>query len=379
MLEEKISTLSNHLRNEGINVSIRSTQLACQVLDILREHKEVQNLKNALKSVYIKDHYDEEKFDKVYEELFEDKENPFNTKQKRKTHKTSNQIKAKEEYSDNTRRETPEFSMQNLLNQQLSEAMQKQQNLKEKDIENEKLTQLNEFDKRTLNVCRRLGMKIANKRIKKQKKSQKNHINIQKTIRKNLKYGGHLIDLQKTNPIKNKTQHIFLNDISGSCDWVSTWFFSILYGCQHTFNKLTIYEFDNQIINITDDLKTESYYKSYENVMNKRSQHGMLHDESNMTESFKQFIKEAPLNYKTCVIILSDCRDWKGKSENKIPESAKLIQKIVDKSKKVIILNPEPKEKWKTKTSCVKEYQDAGTQIYSIENLKKLSELVEKL
>ena len=48
MVHEKITQLSNNLRDAGINVSIRSTKRACEVVDILIENKATQNLKNAL-------------------------------------------------------------------------------------------------------------------------------------------------------------------------------------------------------------------------------------------------------------------------------------------------------------------------------------------
>lgn len=382
MVHEKIIQLSNNLRDAGINVSIRSTKRACEVVDILIENKATQNLKDALMSVYIKDHYDTEKFQEVYDELFTDEPlEQLKPRQQKGHHKTSNLTRQqKSTQTDAVKSEIKKpFSMKDLLEEKLSSAMRKQNNLKEKDIENEDLNELNKFDKRTLNVCRKLGMKIANKRIKRQKKSQKNRINIQKTIRKNLKYGGKLVELQKTELQKDKSKHIFLEDISGSCDWISTWFFSILYGCQKTFNKITVYEFDNKIINITDDLKTESYYKTYENIMRKRAQHGMIHNESNMKEAFNEFLKTAPLNHRTYVIILSDCRDWKGKMQDGKLESAEILRKIVNKSKGVIILNPEDKEKWTTKTSCVKEYEDVGAKVYEVKNLKNMAKIIEQL
>ena len=105
----------------------------------------------------------------------------------------------------------------------------------------------------------------------------------------------------------------------------------------------------------------------------------MLHNESNMKESFDEFLKTAPLNHRTYVIILSDCRDWKGKMQDGRLESAEILRKIVNKSKGVIILNPEDKEKWTSKTSCVKEYEDVGAKVYEVKNLKNMAKIIEQL
>ena len=117
-------------------------------------------------------------------------------------------------------------------------------------------------------------------------------------------------------------------------------FFGILYGCYKTFVKITVYDFDNKIIDVTDSLTSE-----YENTYQINFAHQRLgirpFGQSDMTTSFKQFRDEATLNNHTDVIILTDCRDWTGKRENGVLESATILHEIVQKSRKVIILNPE--------------------------------------
>lgn len=98
-----------------------------------------------------------------------------------------------------------------------------------------------------------------------------------------------------------------------------------------------------------------------------------------MAKSFKEFLKDAPLNHKTVVIILTDCRDWRGKREEGVLESAQVLKQIVQKSSKVLIFNPENKKRWNTPTSCVKDYQNAGAKVYEIKNLENLANLITNL
>ena len=70
--------------------------------------------------------------------------------------------------------------------------------------------------------------------------------------------------------------------------------------------------------------------------------------------------------------------NYKNKKEGK-PTSADLLEEMVDKSKKVVILNPEPKLKWNVVDSAVKEYQDAGAIVKEVRNLRQLAELIEYL
>ena len=60
----KIVELSNQLRGEGLPVSIRSTQSAAEVYNILGE-KDRNLLKTALMAIYVKDKYDIPKFEKI--------------------------------------------------------------------------------------------------------------------------------------------------------------------------------------------------------------------------------------------------------------------------------------------------------------------------
>jgi uncharacterized protein with von Willebrand factor type A (vWA) domain len=205
------------------------------------------------------------------------------------------------------------------------------------------------------------------------------NINMPRTIRTNLKNGGKLINIEYAKPKINKTKHIFLNDVSGSCDWISNWFFSIIYGCQRSFDRISCYEFDNTLIETTDALQTESYEVSYQTVTLKKLQRGMIHGQSDMARSFRKFLSEAHLNHRTTVIILSDCRDWQGKRIDGVLESASILREIVNKSSNVLIFNPEPMSKWNTPSSCVSDYEKAGAKVYEIKDLNNLAKMITNL
>ena len=68
-----------------------------------------------------------------------------------------------------------------------------------------------------------------------------------------------------------------------------------------------------------------------------------------------------------------------GKREDGILESAVILKEIVTKSAKVLIFNPEPESKWDTPTSCVRDYQNAGAEVYEIKNLNHLARLITDL
>ena len=381
---KRIIALSNQLREEGMQVSIRSTKTACDVWNLLKGTTSLTNLQTALKSVYIKDHHDNQKFDKVFNDLFIDVDDakgqvledmPYNAKNDDKSVEYEDIMSL----PDNTIESSQPLSLEKMLPPDFNPETLQQKRIHEKDILKTDISHLNSFDERILDLCRKLGDKIANRRSKRRKLKNAKTIDMPKTIRRNLKNGGKLIKLYQSKPPVRKNKHVFLSDVSGSCDWISSWFFSIIYGCQKSFNKIYSYEFDNSIINTTSYLNSESYYETYQNITAQRLRRGMIHGQSDMAKSFKEFLKDAPLNHKTVVIILTDCRDWRGKREEGVLESAQVLKQIVQKSSKVLIFNPENKKRWNTPTSCVKDYQNAGAKVYEIKNLENLANLITNL
>ncbi|MDO5851213.1 MAG: VWA domain-containing protein [Methanobacteriaceae archaeon] len=367
---EKIIALSNLLRNNGMDVSIRSTKTACNVLKIVPEDN-IEILFNSLESVYVKDHEDKLKFKKVFEDLFENYVDiPYKQEEIKKEGENYPE-------SDTELVFNPE-NIQNLKEIGLIPHLEQKRVIDQKISEYD-INDLDFFDQRIFDLCYKLGVKIANRRIKRKKLSKQHEINISKTLRSNLKHGGKLITLIKSKPPKKNHNHIFLSDVSGSCDWITSWFFVILYASKRSFNKMQAYEFDNKIINITDLLKKTTYKNSYEEIRKIRIENRMFHGQSDMYSAFNEFYKQAPINNKSYVIILSDCREWNGLKENNRPLSADILEKIVNKSKKVIILNPESQNLWYNETSAVKYYEEVGAQVYEIGSLNHLANLITKL
>lgn len=382
---KKIVELSNQLRDEGLPVSIRSTQSAVEVYNALGENDRTL-LKTALMSIYVKDKYDIPKFEKIFREVFK-KETPLEeTPQIQKgtayrgTGPKSNKyiIKKQGNMAHKLRKEKMDNEKLKMLSgQPLLDEVKKLE--RDGELLNKDLTKLNRFDPRMLEICQRLGKRIANKRSRRKFKSSSNKIDIRKTIRANLKYGGVPVELVKAKPRPHKNEHLFLNDISGSCEWISSWFFMLMFSAQMAFKRSRTFEFDNKVIETTKALKEEYLIDSFVKVKDMRIKNMMVHGTSDMYSAFKGFQDLANVNNKSYVIILSDCRDWAGPKVNGIPASVEIIEELVRDSKKVVILNPEDRNKWDVVDSCVSLYEEAGAQVFEVNTLNQLAHFVEQM
>ena len=247
------------------------------------------------------------------------------------------------------------------------------------ELMNKDLTKLNRFDPRMLEICQRLGKRIANKRSRRKVEANSHKIDMRRTMRANLKYGGVPLELVKAKPRPHKNEHLFLNDISGSCEWISSWFFMLMFSAQTAFKRSRTFEFDNKVIETTKALKEEYLIDSFVKVKDMRIKNMMVHGTSDMYSAFKMFQEMANINNKSYVIILSDCRDWAGPKVNGIPASVELVEEMVRDSKKLIILNPEDRNKWDIVDSCVSLYEDAGAHVFEVNTLNQLAHFVEQM
>ena len=378
-MKDEVVLLSNYLRNEGMSVSIRSTVLAHHIFNNMRDLMTYDELYNSLKIVYVKDIEDNEKFERGFKKVFEKIElKPEKSK--------SESQQATEEYDNNQTEEMTQQppasqpnldELQELYNQMVKEKAESK--AKEGRMLDGSMLLLDTFDPRVFELCRKLSRKIANKRSKRKKRNKSHNIDMPKTIRSNIKNGGHCINLIKSKPPMKKTNHIFLCDVSGSCEWITAWFFLLLYGCKRTFNKMKVYDFDNKITDVTDLLELEKFRTIGQVNVAQRARGISCYGQSDMAKSFEEFLEIAEITNRTDIIILTDCRDWKGKRENGILKSASLMKTMKAKAHDVIILNPEKKIRWNNQTSCVKDYEKMGVRVFETSSLDKFEKVISEL
>ena len=381
----KIATLSAKLREKGLPVSIRSTQAAVEIYrDLGGEDRNL--LKTALMAVYVKDRYDIPKFNKVFDEVFtvelpkkENKELNKGTAYRGSGPKSNKYvIKKQGNMASKVRKEKINNEKLKMLSgQPLLDEVKKLE--RDGELMNQDLTKLNRFDPRMLEICQRLGKRIANKRSRRKVQAHSHKIDIRRTIRANLKYGGVPFELVKAKPRPHKNEHLFLNDISGSCEWISSWFFMLMFSAQTAFKRSRMFEFDNRVIETTKALKEEYLIDSFVKVKDMRIKNMMVHGTSDMYSAFTAFRNMTNISNKSYVIILSDCRDWAGPKVNGIPASVGLVEEMARDAKKLIILNPEDRNKWDVVDSCVSLYEEAGAQVFEVNTLNQLAHFVEQM
>jgi len=402
MLEE-IAKFSGKLRENGIPASIRSTEIACQAVPLIKEND--GDLREALACIYLKDQRQRKRFNELYGSFFEGKGANTDTQSIKdpsmhmKNHKmvksplmtTSSSAGINSSPGLNSTYQAWDHRM-NHINDSIMDK------IKIEYIENtlggssddgsindksgllkSNIMTLNSLQPELIDLCQKLGRKIATKRVRRYKQSKKQKPDIRRTIRKNLKHGGTLLELVKSKPKLKKQNHYFLNDVSVSCDWISIWFFCMVYAAQNSFTRARAFEFDNRTAEVTSALYELNVVDAFVKVLKIRQENAMIHGKSNMYTAFGGFLDQANLNSKSYVMILSDCRDWAGPKHNNEPLSAEFISQMSQIAKRVLILNPEPKNKWNVADSRVSYYEKAGAEVFEVRDLEQLANLISEI
>ena len=259
-----------------------------------------------------------------------------------------------------------------------------------------------------------LGKKLATKLGLKYKKKRR-ILDFRKTIRYNLQHGGKFLELHFKNRHVSKPQLICLIDMSESCEYYYGFMFFLVYLIKQQFSRVKVFEFDSDIMEISDAMKHKTVEAAKEAIIKIWSRHDRFKTRnyykthSDYYASFVNFLDEQlDLNKKTTLLVLGDCRDCLGVREpcNKSecirgcpdkclltrderdclycnckfgtthPKSAEILKKITKRVKRIIILNPEDTSNWNVGDSVAYCYKNAGVEVYPVNDVKTLFHVI---
>ncbi|MEN4018554.1 MAG: VWA domain-containing protein [Methanobacterium sp.] len=250
----EIVKFSGMLRENGIPASIRSTKIACKAAPLIENNG--GNLQEALACIYLKDQRQRKKFNELYKLFFEEKGKNEEQKlpegfiDKSKFIKKYNVSISTRKVSDFDSGDKAQQYKIDYIKNTLNDINDNANMEGNSELLKSNIRTLNTLQPELIDLCQKLGRKIATKRVRRYKMARKQKPDIRRSIRRNMKHGGTLLELVKSKPKIKKQNHYFLSDVSVSCDWISIWFFCMVYAAQNSFNRTRAFEFDNKTAEI---------------------------------------------------------------------------------------------------------------------------------
>ena len=326
-LTESIVAFVRFLRSQGLNVGLQETQDALQSAEA-NLFTNRRQFKYALKTIFCSSPEERGVFEKLFI-LFWDT-NPVDLQERKNKTTVQGSVNKK----TNASLVMLGFGENNEHNEEAKQVSgaHETERLKRTD-----LAKLTEMDADKLEeIARRLCRQMAIRLRRRMKESHgQGQINLRRTIRRSIGYGGEPLDLLRRSRAPKKQRLIVLLDVSGSMDKYSFFLLRFICALRENFRQLEAFVFSTSLKRISKSLQ----FNRLDFILNAVSDIAdnwsggtrigeCLHD-------FNEQYRKRMLNGSPLVLILSD-----GLDTGEADMLSKELQYIQRRAKKIIWLNP---------------------------------------
>ena len=181
-----------------------------------------------------------------------------------------------------------------------------------------------------------VARRLATRESRRYRSTQRGHaIDLRRTMRRNIKFGGTVVELARKKRKIRKPRIVLICDVSRSMDTYSKFLLQFIYALQNTLGKVESFVFSTRLTRVTDYFKTSDIFTALDRIARE------VPDWSGGTrigESLHTFNQEwalRTLNKHTIVLIMSDGLDTGDAS---VLEHE--MEQIERRAARVIWLNP---------------------------------------
>jgi len=255
------------------------------------------------------------------------------------------------------------------LGEEALETLLIRENLNQMDFFRLTTPQVAEIRKKIGKLAHRLAARLSFRR----KRAKRGLIDLPKTIRRSINTGGTPINPAYRNRYPTRPEFVILCDISGSVRVFSEFMLQLIYSIQNRFIHVRSFVFVDTPDEITKYFQNREIEDGIKDMYNKgRFSKTAFSDYGQM---FIDFCEHYPmvLDKKTTLLVVGDARN------NYNRDHADYFQKICAQVRRVIWLNPEPKEKWNQEDSIISVYGEYCNQVFECRNLQQLESVTRKI
>lgn len=361
-LSKNIVQFCRFLRQKGFGVTIEEESLSLQALQFI-DYNNNEVFRQTLKATLCHNKTQLDEFNDLFYEYWKELEKAVESKTKEDTkNKTAFQQQASYKtlskwLHGNGNKETEETASYSI-----------QETLMKKDFSLVPEDEVEELMQTIKSIAKRLAAK-TNRRYEFSYKTDMP--DLRKTLRKNLRRGGELLDIIHRKPKRNRLKLVLLCDVSRSMELYSAFLIQFMYAFQQVYRRMETFVFSTSLKRITSLLKQKNFHEAMQQLSNENNGWS---GGTRIGESFAAFVNEYGkklIDSKTIVVILSD--GWDTGDIDLIKNNMEIIHA---RSKKLIWLNPLAGfEDYKPHVSAMKAalpFIDVFAPVHNVESLKKL-------
>jgi len=233
---------------------------------------------------------------------------------------------------------------------------------------------LSNLEKRNFKEVQEIVFRMAKKLIaihsKRRKTFKRGQLDVRKTLRHNMQYDGMFFDLRWKASRVDRPKVMAICDVSGSVSNYSRFLLMFLYSLAEILPKVRSFAFSSDLGEVTQLFDHSNLEDAIAKTL--RDYGSGSTDYGQMFIDFKKNCMD-DVNNKTTIIILGDARNNYGDPQ------AEVLREIYDKSKRIIWLNPEPRNSWTVGDAEMKKYAPSCHQVEVCNSLLHLERVVGNL
>jgi uncharacterized protein with von Willebrand factor type A (vWA) domain len=196
-------------------------------------------------------------------------------------------------------------------------------------------------------LVRKMAKRLATRYATKRRKRQRGQLDIRRTLRRNMGWGGvPFVTVWKQRSIE-KPRVLVLCDVSGSVAWVAHFLLLFIYALTEVLSDIRSFVFSGTMVEVSDLLERYTIEDAIERVM---ATEGF--GTSNYGHAFEGF-EDGWMEYvtsKTSIVVLGDARG------NGNDPRVDIVDRLAQRAKRVIWLNPESRSSWGSGDSDMYRY-----------------------
>jgi hypothetical protein len=242
---------------------------------------------------------------------------------------------------------------------------------REELLKSARLTNLERRDLERMRVLvRAMAKRLAARYAKRRRRRLRGHLDARRTLRKNMGWGGvPFITVWKQKRIE-KPRVMVLCDVSGSVAAMAQFLLMFLYALNEALKDIRSFAFAGSLIEVSDILETEPIETAIAKIMQ-----AIGFGSSNYGNSLADFEDgwERYVSSKTTIIILGDARG------NRTDPRTEIMQRLSQRARRIIWLNPEFRSAWGTGDSDMFRYAPYCNVVTVCNTLRHLERVVSDL
>jgi uncharacterized protein len=219
-------------------------------------------------------------------------------------------------------------------------------------------------------VVFRMAKKLAALHSRRKKVFKRGSLNVARTLRHNMAYDGAIFDLHWKSVKIDRPKVFAICDVSGSVANYARFMLMFLYSLEEVMPKVRSFAFSSDLAEVTELFERNAIEDAIAKAL--RDYSGGSTDYGQAFSDFKKLCLD-DVDNRTTIIILGDARNNYGDPRTEI------LKEMYDRCKRLIWLNPEPRNSWHVGDAEMRRYSAYCHQVEECNSLMHLERIVGNL